>query len=226
VSYTFRVTDRRYGQYCGLAYALDLVGERWALLIVRDLMLAPKRFSDLQRGLPGIPSNVLSARLKELEQNGIVLRRVLPRPEAGVVYDLTDFGRELDEILLRLGLWGSRALGEPLEGDVVTAAALVVALRASFRPEAARRLRASYELRVGPVVVNARVAGGRVEAAEGPLPGADVVFEADATLRRVLRGELTIEAALAGGRVRATGDPALVGRFAELFRLPEAVAAG
>jgi DNA-binding HxlR family transcriptional regulator len=220
------MTDRRYGQYCGLAYALDLVGERWAMLVVRDLMLGPKRFTDLRNGLPGIPTNVLSARLKELEQNGIVVRRVLPRPDGSVVYDLTEYGRELDEILLRLGLWGARALGEPRTGDVVTAAALVVALRASFRPESARRLRAGYELRVGPVVVNARIAGGRVEAAEGPLPGADVVLETDQALRRVLNGELTMDEALAAGRIRATGDPVLVERFAELFRLPAPVAVG
>src|SRR5262252_580211 len=141
------MTDRRYGQYCGLAYALDLVGERWALLIVRDLLIGPRRFTELQQGLPGIPSNVLAARLKELEQNGIVLRRVAPRPAAGVVYDLSDYGRELEEIVLRLGLWGARALAEPRPGDVVTASAVELALRASFRPEAARGLRATFEVR-------------------------------------------------------------------------------
>src|SRR5262245_44522021 len=146
---------RTYAQYCGLAYALDLVGERWALLIVRDLLMAPKRFTDLQRGLPGIPTNVLSARLKELEEDGIVLRRVLPRPATGVAYDLTEYGRGLEDVVLRLGLWGARSLGEPRPGDVVTPAALVVALRASFRPEAARGLRAGYEVHVGDAVVHA-----------------------------------------------------------------------
>jgi DNA-binding HxlR family transcriptional regulator/putative sterol carrier protein len=218
--YAFRVTDRRYGQYCGLAYALDLVGERWALLIVRDLLMAPKRFTELERGLPGIPSNVLAARLKELEQNGIVARHVAPRPEAGVVYDLTDYGRELEEIVLRLGRWGARSLGEPKAGDVVTPAALVVALRAGFRPGAARGLRATYELRVGDVVVHARVAGGRLEAGEGPADAPDVVVESDATLKRVMAGELTLDEALAGGRFRVEGDRALLDRFAEAFVLP------
>jgi DNA-binding HxlR family transcriptional regulator/putative sterol carrier protein len=218
------MTERRYGQYCGLAYALDLVGERWALLIVRDLLMAPRRFTELLRGLPGIPSNVLAARLKELEQNGVVARRVAPRPRTGVVYELTEYGRELEEIVLGLGLWGARSLGEPKEGDVVTPAALVVALRAGFQPRAARGLRATYELRVGDVVVHARVAGGRLDAGEGPADEPDVVLESDATLKRVMAGELTIDEALASGRLRAEGNRALLGplleRFAGVFALP------
>jgi DNA-binding HxlR family transcriptional regulator len=214
------MTERRYGQYCGLAYALDLVGERWALLIVRDLLMAPRRFGELHRGLPGIPSNVLAARLKELEQNGVVERRVAPRPGTGVVYELTDYGRELEEIVLGLGLWGARSLGEPKQGDVVTPAALVVALRAGFQPRAARGLRATYELRVGDVVVHARVAGGRLDAGEGPAEEPDVVLESDATLKRVMAGELTIDEALASGRMRADGDGSLLERFPEVFALP------
>jgi DNA-binding HxlR family transcriptional regulator len=225
VSYTFDMTARRYGQYCGLAYALDLVGERWAMLIVRDLILGPRRFTEIQRGLPGIPTNVLSARLKELEQNGIVLRRVLPRPESGVVYDLTDYGRELEEILLRLGLWGARSLGEPKPGDVVTPAAVVIALHGSFRPEAARRLRATFEVHIGDVVAHARVANGTIEANDGPAADADLVLAGDQTLRRVMAGELTMDEALALGTVTAAGDPDLLDRFAEVFRLPPPVAA-
>jgi DNA-binding HxlR family transcriptional regulator len=217
------MTDRSYGQYCGLAYALDLVGERWALLIVRDLLLGPRRFTDLHRGLPGIPSNVLSARLKELEQNGIVVRRVLPRPGSGVVYDLTDYGRELEDVVLRLGLWGARSLGDPQSGETITPAALVVALRASFQTRAARKLRAGYELRVGDAVVHARVRDGRVETGEGPLPDADVVLATDGTLRRVMTGELTLDEAVATGGVTVGGDPELIARFGELFQLPPPV---
>src|ERR1700736_6026184 len=107
------MTMRVYGQYCGFSRALEVVGERWALLIVRDLLVGPKRFTDLQRGLPGIPSNVLTTRLKEFEESGIVLRRVLPRPGRGVAYELTEYGAELEEIVVRLGQWGARAMGDP-----------------------------------------------------------------------------------------------------------------
>ncbi len=105
------MAGRAYGQYCGLARAVELVGERWALLIVRDLLVGPKRFTDLRRGLPRIPTNILSARLKELERSGIVQRRVLPRPAAGVVYELTAYGGELEEVVLRLGRWGRNRSG-------------------------------------------------------------------------------------------------------------------
>src|SRR3712207_8023400 len=101
------VAARTYNDRCGVARALDHVGERWALLIVRDLLLGPKRFTDLRRGLPRVPSNVLSARLKELEQSGIVRRRVLPPPAASAVYELTPYGQELEDIVLRLGRWGA-----------------------------------------------------------------------------------------------------------------------
>jgi hypothetical protein len=187
--------------------------------------MGPKRFSDLDRGLPGIPSNVLSARLKELEGNGIVARRVLPRPEGAVVYELTEYGLELEEIVLKLGLWGARSLEDPREGDVPTAGALLFALRASFQPAAARRVRARYELHVGEAVVHARVADGGLETGEGPLPDPDLVIAGDTTLRRLMNGELTAEEALRSGRLAIDGDRALLDRFAELFRLPAPVTA-
>ncbi|HEX4520711.1 MAG TPA: helix-turn-helix domain-containing protein [Gaiellaceae bacterium] len=218
------MTSRSYGQYCGLAYALDLVGERWALLIIRDLIMGPKRFSDLNRGLPGIPSNVLTARLKELEQNGIVGRRVLPRPDGSVVYELTEYGQELEEIVLRLGLWGARSLGDPRDGELPTAGALLVALRASFQPEAAGKS-VSFEVHIGEAVVHARVAGGALETGEGPLEGADLVLAGDATLRRYMSAEVTADEALKSGRVAITGDRRLLDRFGELFRLPPSVVA-
>ncbi|HZB31651.1 MAG TPA: helix-turn-helix domain-containing protein [Streptosporangiaceae bacterium] len=158
---------RTYGQYCGLAHALEIVGERWALLLVRDLMLGPKRFTDLRVGLPRIPTNVLSARLKELEQAGVVRRRTLPRPAASVVYELTEYGAELEEILLRLGRWGVRTLGEPGPDDILTVDGEILALRATFRPERARGIRTSFELRIGAVVVHAIVDDGTLKPGEG-----------------------------------------------------------
>jgi DNA-binding HxlR family transcriptional regulator/putative sterol carrier protein len=211
---------RSYGKYCGLAHALDLVGERWALVLVSDLIRGPKRFSELQRGQPRIPSNVLSARLKELEDAGVVRRRVLPRPASGFGYELTEYGRELEDVVLRLGLWGAKSMPEARPDDVVTADTLLLALRSTFRPEAARGLRANYELRIGDIVVHARIDDGSLAVDEGPLPGADLVLETDLSLHPLLTGELDPDLAIASGRVRVEGDGGLLARFAETFHIP------
>jgi DNA-binding HxlR family transcriptional regulator len=214
------MTSRSYGQFCGFARALELVGERWALLVVRDLVLGPKRFTDLRRGLPRIPTNILSARLKELEDAGVVRRRVLPRPATGVVYELTEYGQELEEVLLRLGLWGARSLGEPRPEDVVTTDSLILALRATFRPEAAGELQATYQLDFGDIVVHASIDHGTLVAGEGALPEADLVIETQAAFRPLLAGELSPAEAIGNGGVRLTGDPELLTRFVEVFRIP------
>jgi DNA-binding HxlR family transcriptional regulator/putative sterol carrier protein len=216
------MSRRCYGQYCGVAYALETVGERWALLLVRDLILGPKRFTDLRRGLPRIPSNVLSARLKELEKAGVIRRRLLPRPSTGIVYELTDYGRELEDIVLRLGLWGASSLGEPRPVDTVNLDSLMLALRATFRPEAARELQASYELRLGEIVIHARIDKGALEVAEGPLADADLVLETDLTIRALMSGELSPSEALESGKVRLAGKPELLDRFVEVFHIPPA----
>jgi DNA-binding HxlR family transcriptional regulator/putative sterol carrier protein len=192
------------------------------LLIVRDLVLGPKRFTDLARGLRRIPSNVLSARLKELEEAGVVQRRLLARPGSGVVYELTEYGKELEGVLLRLGLWGARSLGEPRADETVSVDSMMLALRATFRPEAARGLRASYELRLGEIVFNARVDKGKLEVAKGPLPGADLTLETDLTLGLLMAGELEPAEAVEAGRVRIAGKRELLDRFVELFRIPPA----
>lgn len=214
------MAKRAYGQFCGLARALELVGERWALLVVRDLVLGPKRFTDLRCGLPRIPTNVLSARLKELEDTGIVRRRVLPRPAASVVYELTEYGMELEDIVLRLGLWGARSLGEPGPGDILTADSLILALRATFRPEAARTLRASYELHLGEVVVHARIDKGALVAGPGPLAEADLVIDPGMVFRPLLAGEISPEEAIQSGRVSLQGEPDLLARFVDAFQIP------
>ncbi|SNT46254.1 transcriptional regulator, HxlR family [Streptosporangium subroseum] len=216
------MAGRSYGQFCGLSHALELIGERWALLIVRGLLVGPRRFTDLRRGLPRIPTNILSSRLRELEYAGVVRRRVLPRPAASVVYELTEYGRELDDIVLRLGRWGARTLGEPGPEDIVTSDSLIMALRSGFGAEAARGTRTSYELRLGEVVIHARVDDGVLQAGEGPLAGADLVLETGAELRRLMTGEIGPGEAIASGAVRVTGDPALLDRFAEIFHLAPA----
>lgn len=213
------MAKRDYGQFCGLAHALDIVGERWALLIVRDLLVSPKRFTDIKRGLPRIPSNILSSRLKELEGAGVIERRVLPRPDGSVVYELTDYGQELEHIVLALGRWGARTLGEPGPQDVVTVDSLIVAMRSTFRPEAARGDDVSYELHVGEVVLHIRIENGALRVAEGTLPDPDLVIETGPAIRALMAAELGPAQAIADGSVRLTGDPALLTRFAETFRI-------
>jgi DNA-binding HxlR family transcriptional regulator len=208
------MATRTYAQYCGLAHALELVGERWALLLVRDLLAGPKRFTDLRRGLPRIPTNVLSARLKQLEENGIVERRVLPRPASGVAYELTDYGRELRAPVVCLLMWGMKTLGDPRPEDTISADSLIMGLREFiFRPEATRGLRATFEVRFRGIVIHARVEDGALEIAEGPAADPDLTIETEA-LRALLAGEAGTD------DVRLTGDADLLDRFVTAFQLP------
>ena len=218
--------SRAYGQYCGFARALEVVGERWAMLVVRDLLVGPKRFTDLLRGLPGIPSNVLTTRLKELESAGVVRRRLLERPARGVVYELTEYGLELEAVVLELGRWGAKALGDPRPDETITADSLITALRTTFHPEAARGVRAGFELRVGEIVLHACVDDGHVAVAAGALPDADLVIHAGPGIRALMAGELSPAAALENGLVQVVGDPELLTPFAAMFRIDAMPARG
>lgn len=220
VSELSSLTRRRYGQYCGLARAMEVLGERWAFLVVRDLLVGPRRFADLHRGLPRIPTDVLHARLRELEHNGIIRRRTATRPDRAEVYELTEYGRELDQVTLTLGLWGAKMLRQPHPEDVVTPDALVRALQATFVPAAAHEVRVSYEVRVGEVVVHARVDNGVLHAAAGSLGSADLIIEPGGVLRGLLGGEVSPAQALGEGSVRIIGDPVLLDLFTTLFRIP------
>jgi DNA-binding HxlR family transcriptional regulator len=211
---------RSYGQFCGLARAMELIGERWGLLVVRDLILGPKRFTDLRRALPRIPTNILAARLRDLEEAGVVRRRALPRPGTPVIYELTEYGQELREIVLRLGLWGARSLGNPQPDDILGMDSLILALHATFRPDRARGQHASYELHVGDNVVHARVSDGTLDVAAGPLPGADLVLETGPALKGLMAGEISPAEAIESGSVRLTGDGVLLERFVDCFHIP------
>lgn len=213
------MANRVYGQYCGFSRALELVGERWALLIIRDLFVGPKRFSDLQRGLPGIPSNILTARLKELEEAAIVQRTVMPRPAGGVAYELTDDGRGLESAVLELGRWGAKHLGDPRPEEVVTEDSLAMALRTTFRRQEARGVKAGYELRVGDIVVNAVVKNGSASVGKGPLEHPDLTIEAGPGIRAVMAQEISPDEAVKAKIVRLSGDRALFSKFAQMFRI-------
>ena len=207
------VTSRSYDQFCGVARALDLVGERWALLIVRDLILGPKRFTDLRRGLPGIGTNVLAARLKELERAGVVARRLLLPPAASTVYELTEYGRSLEGPLLALGRWGALSMGQRRPGQTLRSEWFGVALKAFFRPEAASDLQAEIELRFDDGTFLARVDHGSLAIEPASPNGADLVLETEVeTLIAYLAGGDVPPAALA-----PEGDPALLERLPRIF---------
>src|SRR5256885_2188244 len=143
------MADRRsYGDSCGIARALDLIGERWALLVVRELVLGPKRFTDLRAGLPNVSADVLSQRLRELERAAIVRRRKLPPPAGAKVYELTEWGLELEPVLLELGRWGSRSPLAP-EPPALGVDAMAVALKTMFDPVRSDGIEFSYQLRLG-----------------------------------------------------------------------------
>jgi DNA-binding HxlR family transcriptional regulator len=211
---------RTYRDPCGIARALDLVGERWALLVVRELLLGPKRFTDLRGGLPGASPNVLSQRLRELEQAGIVQRRKLPPPAGIWVYEVTDWGLELEPVLLALGRWGSRSPARP--GAELSVDALIVALKTTFDPRAADGLRATYELRLGEERFRVEVADGRIDATRGNADHPDAIIDTDsATLRRLVFGDRQLAEALGSGDLLLEGDEQAVERFLHLFPLPE-----
>lgn len=212
-------TRQSYGQFCGLARALEIVGERWALLIVRDLLVGPRRFLELQRGLPRVPVNVLSTRLAELEHTGIIRRRAAADGDETDVYELTEQGRGLEDVVLALGRWGVAFLGTPQATDIVTPESVIMAMRTAFRPEAARGQRVSYELRLAEFVIHLRVEDGTLQAAAGPLPDADLVIEPGQALKGLLTGEVSPAQVLADGTVRVVGEASLLTRFIELFQV-------
>jgi DNA-binding HxlR family transcriptional regulator/putative sterol carrier protein len=212
---------RTYHQYCAVAAGLDLVGERWTLLVVRDLLTGPKRYKDLLAGLPGIGTNLLAARLRELEAHGIVTRRTLPPPAGSTVYELTEVGQGLESVVMALGRWGYRFLGPRRERHYLSANAYMLAIRAMFRPEAATGLDKTYELRIGQQVFGVRVADGGCTTGEGQPAHADAILTLDvSTLGALLHGEIAPEEALASGRARVQGDPEALARFVEVFTFP------
>lgn len=217
-------TARTYNEACGIPRALDRIGERWALMVVRELVLGPKRFTDIKNALPHASPNVLTQRLKELEQSGVVHKRKLPPPASVQVYELTEWGMQLDRVLLELGRWGARAPMIPGE-PTMSFDAHLLSLLTLFDREKAADFRTRLELRLGDETFVAEVAGGRLEIERGMARDADAIVETDAgTLLAVAHGRLALEEALAEGDMRIDGDRQAVVRFVTLFTLPEPAA--
>jgi DNA-binding HxlR family transcriptional regulator len=214
-------TMRTYGDGCAIARGLDLVGERWALLVVRELLLGPKRYTDLRRGLANASPNVLTQRLGELERAGIVRRRKLPPPAGSRVYELTDWGRELEQIVISLGRWAASSPTPLGDAPIVSVDSIILALRSRFDASAAHGLRASYELRLGEDRFRIEVADDELEAARGDAHQADATIDTDPdTLNAVLWGGRSIADAQRAGTMTIEGDETAVQRFVQLFRAP------
>lgn len=211
---------RTYGQYCGVARALDLVGGRWSLLIVRDLLTGPKRFTELEQGLPGIATNVLASRLRELEERGLVRRSLLGPGSSSVVYELTPYGRELEEPVVALGRWGGKSLGEPKAGDFFSFSSFAIALRSAFRPDEAGDRELRIEIRIEERPLRVAVGRGRLSFPSDPTWEPRVVLESSLeVLSDILIGRLDLDDALASGGMRIEGPRRDARRFFQIFSL-------
>ena len=212
---------RAYGQFCPVAKALDLVGDRWTLLIARDLILGPKRYTDLRAGLPGIATDLLAARLRTLEADGFVRRRELPPPAPATVYELTARGWSLARVVESLGRFGLPYLGEVPRGDDAPAGRLVLALIPSFDPDAEPGLEETYELDISGEVFRVAVRGGAAHVERGGAPEAALSLRTDAvTLVRMLRGEVSATRAAGAGKLAVEGPDEALERFLAAFAWP------
>ena len=209
------MTGRSYEHYCAIAKALDLVGERWTLLIVRELLDGPKRYTDLISGIPGIATDMLAARLKSLEESELVERRTMPPPAASTVYELTDYGRELEPVLLALGRWGAKTIGDPAPGRAVLAVCFGVGLKAYFQPDAAADVHATIAMSFEDGGLTVRLDGGDVSVTTTPTDTADLTLTA---------ADPGVVAGFLAGRVPAKavspeGDLVLLKRLPAIFPL-------
>lgn len=214
-------TARSYAQLCGIATAFDVIGDRWAALIVRDLLLGSLRFGELADGLPGIGTNTLAARLKDLEGSGVVRRQLLPLPDRGTVYELTRYGRELEPILMGLGRWGTRSMGR-LSPDVASRSRWLVAAMLAFHDEERRVARpTTWELRLTDGAFTVRAKGTDLTVAAGAPDDADLVITTgDEQLHRLLTHRLAPSEAIATGAVSVEGDVSELPRLLGLFSFP------
>lgn len=205
-------TSRSYRDSCGIARALDVVGERWALLVVRELILMPQRFSELRHALPNASSNLLSDRLRELEQHGVIRRRKLAETSGPQVYELTEWGRKLEPIVVALGDWGIDVPGSP-EPTSLSATSVLIFLRGADRPDPAV---ASIvcRLELDGSVWTLDVDAGTLRVRSGEPAKADISLRTDPkTLGGLLADPASLEAALAAGSVSFVGDSDALARL-------------
>jgi DNA-binding HxlR family transcriptional regulator len=211
---------RRYDDACGTAHGLELIGERWALLVLRELMLGPKRFSDLKADLPGISANVLTQRLEGLEETGLVMRRRLPPPASAQVYELTQWGYEAEPIIQTLGRWAARS---PAHDPTlpISATSIMLSFRTMYHPERARELDATIGFRFGSDSFLARSRDNELEVVRGDTTGADATFIGEPTaLAGAVYGKVPLDDLAAAGALRVEGERKAAERFISVFELP------
>jgi DNA-binding HxlR family transcriptional regulator len=209
---------RTYREYCAIARSLDLLGQRWTLLIVRDLFLGPQRYTDLQGGLPGIASDILTARLRTLEDEGLVRRRELPPPAPATVYELTEDGRRLGPLIRALGEVGLTLLDIPAPDEPINAGPVVMSLNLTFRADEFPELTETYGLELVGRPFTVSVDRGTVATARGAPAAPVATFRTDPrTLVGLIRGDTSSQAAVTDGLVEVDGDRAALDRFAVAF---------
>lgn len=212
---------RSYDDGCAAAHALDLIGERWALLVVRELALGPKRFTDLRVGLPGISPNVLAQRLQDLEAASILIRRRLPPPASVWVYELTDWGLELEPVIRDIGRWAARSPHLP-HGRPMSVNSVILSLRTMFDPQAAGDFEAKIDLRLEGQTFRAEISEGRLDLPGTSTGPPDSILAGDPNaLAAVIYGGQKLADAVRAGDLRVEGDLSAVKRFLTLFPLPE-----
>jgi DNA-binding HxlR family transcriptional regulator/putative sterol carrier protein len=212
------VRDQRYGQYCALARSLEVTGDRWTLLVVRELTLGPRRFTDLIDGLPGISRNLLTERLRRLERDGIVVRKDLPPPAARQVYELADDGRDLAIAMGPLANWGARRLGQRKRTEVFSPRWPAVAMASLADRDAAKGLHETYQFAVDDVAFYFKVDDGSIEVHDGQAVEPTVVLTMDEdTWAELAAGRIKYTDAVATGALRVEGDRQAEARFREIF---------
>ncbi|MFQ6330015.1 winged helix-turn-helix transcriptional regulator [Nocardia sp. CWNU-33] len=215
--------QRTYNQYCATARTLDLVGERWTLLLLRELLTGPKRFGDLQTGLRGLGTGLLAARLKHLEREGLAHKITLPPPARTPAYALTEAGEELGPAILALARWGLKwTMGEPQPTETFHPGWAVLGLQACFNPQAAAGLRAVYEFRIDGEVFHARIDDETIETLHGPAQHPDAIITiSESAFLRLTSQTLTLAEAIKTGAASVSGDEEALRRIKGLFRLPQ-----
>jgi DNA-binding HxlR family transcriptional regulator/putative sterol carrier protein len=212
---------RSYGQYCAVAKALDVVGSRWTLLIIRELIGGPRRFRDLMDGLPGIGTNLLSDRLRELQEADVIVKRTLPPPAGSSVYELTERGRALEPAAMELARWGVELLDRPSPGEEFRVHWFMIAGGTAFRPEAARGAELTCELRTNGDVAHFLIEDGTLRIFQGPAIDADISLRGEpGDLIDLFTGAVVPTKAVSAGRIELDGEPDTLDTLLTMFEKP------